>query len=291
VIPQYIVRELRYIELRTAQRIRNLRAGTYTSPLRGDGFDFDQHRHYRPGDDVRLIDWNVTARLGVPFLRQTHAERELDIVLAVDLSQSMRFVSGRRSKHEALTLITASLLFSAAADQINTGFLAFTDHVLRWLPPTANKGRAWAVLSDLWSIDDRPGRTALLPAVRHLLASLKRMTMIFIVSDFLTEENLSGARELGMLAARHDVIAIVLGDRAEMRLPAGSGFVRVRDLESGGEMTIRLSAGVRERYAETVQRRREDLTRYCYRTGINPVFIDTDGDVVEPLLDLVERRR
>ena len=290
MIPEHLVRELRYIELRTSQRIKNLRAGAYTSPLRGDGFDFDQHRHYRPGDDVRRIDWNVTARLGMPFLRQTHAERELDIVLAVDLSRSMRYVSGRRSKHEALTLITACLLFSAAADQINTGFLAFTDRVVRWVPPTANKGRAWTVLSEMWALDEKSDRTAIMPAVHHLLRSLKRMTLIFLISDFLTDEDLTNARELSMLAGRHDVVAVILGDKAEMRLPSGSGFVRVRDMESGDEMLLRLTSAVRERYADTIQHRRDELKRYCYRTGIDPVFIETDGDVVEPLLATFERR-
>ena len=290
MIPEHLVRELRYIELRTSQRIKNLRAGAYTSPLRGDGFDFDQHRHYRPGDDVRRIDWNVTARLGMPFLRQTHAERELDIVLAVDLSRSMRYVSGRRSKHEALTLITACLLFSAAADQINTGFLAFTDRVVRWVPPTANKGRAWTVLSEMWALDEKSDRTAIMPAVHHLLRSLKRMTLIFLISDFLTDEDLTNARELSMLAGRHDVVAVILGDKAEMRLPSGSGFVRVRDMESGDEMLLRLTNAVRERYADTIRHRRDELKRYCYRTGIDPVFIETDGDVVEPLLATFERR-
>src|SRR5437763_16230790 len=117
MIPDHLVRELRYVELRTSRRIRNLRTGAYTSPTRGDGFDFDQHRLYRPGDDVRLIDWNVTARLGLPFLGQTYAERELDLVLAVDLWLSMDVGSTRRSQREALTLVTASLLVSAADDQ------------------------------------------------------------------------------------------------------------------------------------------------------------------------------
>ena len=291
MIPEHLVSELRYIELRTAQRIRNLRAGAYTSRLRGDGFDFDQHRLYRAGDDVRRIDWNVTARLGVPFLRQTYAERELDVVIAVDLSRSMNFVSSRRSKQEALTLVTASLLFSAAADQIKTGFLAFTDRVVSWTPPTANKGRAWTTLGQLWDLKVKSSRTALLPAVSHLIRSLKRMTLVVVVSDFMSDEDLNASREFGMLASRHDVVAVVLGDKAESRLPSGSGYVRVRDLESGGELTLRLNNQVRARYAETAHRRRDELTRYCYRVGIDPVFVDTDEDVVEPLLALFERRR
>lgn len=291
MIPDHIVRELRYIELRTSQRIRNLRTGAYTSPLRGDGFDFDQHRRYRAGDDVRRIDWNATARLGVPFLRQTHAERELDVVLAVDLSRSMRLASGRRSKQEALALITACILFSAVSDQIKTGFATFTDRVLRWVPPTANQGRAWTILSDLWAIDAAPGPTALLPVVNHLLRSLKRMTLILIVSDFLTDEDLNSANAFSMLAVRHDVVPVILSNRAEKQLPEGSGFVRVRDLESGGELTIRLNDAVRARYAQAIHQRRESVTRCCYLFGMDPVFIDSDEDVVEPLLAVFERRR
>jgi uncharacterized protein (DUF58 family) len=291
VIPEHLARDLRYIEIRTARRIRNLRAGTYTSPLRGDGFDFDQHRLYQPRDDVRRIDWNVTARLGVPFLRQTRAERELDVVVVVDLSRSMYFASGQRSKREVAMLTTASLLFSAVADQINTGFLAFNDRVLRWTPPTANSGRAWAALSDLWAIDEAPSPTSLLAAVRHLIRSLKRMTLVVIVSDFLTEENLTASRELGMLAARHDVVAVVLRDKAETRLPAGPGFVRMRDLESGEETTVGLSDAVRERYTHALAERREELIRYCHRTGIDPVFVDTDEEVTERLMAVFERRR
>ena len=291
MIPEHLVRELRYVELCAARRIRSLRIGTYTSPLRGDGFDFDQHRPYRPGDDVRRIDWNVTARLGVPFLRQTHAESELNIVLAADLSRSMRFASGLRSKHETLTLVTASLLFSAISDQINTGFLAFTDRVLKWTAPSANKGRAWATLTDLWELKTPGKRTAILPAVGHLLETLKRTTLVFLVSDFLTEEDLGASRELAMLASRHDVIAVVLDDPAEMKLPVGSGFVRVRDVESGVEMTLGLNNEVRQLYGETIRQKRNDLLRTFYRTGVDHVIIDTQRGFVEPLMALFERRK
>lgn len=291
MIPDHLVEELRYVELRAARRIRSLRVGTYTSPQRGDGFDFDQHRPYRPGDDVRRIDWNVTARLGAPFLRQTHAERELHVVIAVDLSRSMRLASERRSKHEALTLVTASILFSAVADQISVGFLGFTDRIVQWTPPILNKARAWAALKDLWAVDEPGAQTAFIPVAAHLLRSLKRMTIVFLVSDFLTDENLGGSRELAMLASRHDVISVILEDPAETRLPAGAGFVRVRDLESGGEMTVGLSDDVRALYADTVKQRRAELRRQLYRIGADYVIVDTQSDVVEPLLCLLDRRR
>src|SRR5438477_12279511 len=135
MIPAAVMRELRYIEVYTAKKIRNLRVGAYTSPLRGTGFDFDQHQAYRPGDDVRRIDWNVTARLNAPYVRLTHAERELNVVVAMDLSRSVELGTSKFSKKETLTFISGSILFSAISDQINAGFLAFADRVLAFTPP------------------------------------------------------------------------------------------------------------------------------------------------------------
>ena len=154
------LRELRYIELYSARKIRNLRIGPYTSPLRGPGFDFDEHRLYRPGEDVRRIDWNVTARMNAPYLRQTHAERELNVVAALDLSPSMAFGSSRYSKKEVMTFIAASIVFSATSDQINLGFLAFADRVLQWAPPRRAGGRAWRLLEELWDLEPTGSRTS-----------------------------------------------------------------------------------------------------------------------------------
>ena len=143
MLPDHLIHELRYIEVYTGRRFPNLRAGAYRSRLRGPGFDFDEHRVYRPGDDVRRIDWNVTARMNAPFVRETHAERELNVVIAIDVSRSMALGTARYSKKELLLLVTACLVFSALADQINTGFLAFSDRVLRYHPPRRTRARAW----------------------------------------------------------------------------------------------------------------------------------------------------
>lgn len=291
MIPNHLVRELRYIELRAARRIRSLRVGSYTSPSRGEGFEFDQHRPYRPGDDVRRIDWNATARLGGAFLRQTRAEHELHMVLAGDLSRSMRFGSGHRSKHEALILVTASLLFSALTDQISSGVLGFTDRVLDWTAPISGKSAAWSALTRLWAIDTPGGRTVIRPAVEHLLRNLKRTTMVVLVSDFQSDEDLSAFPELGMLAAHHDVIAVVLEDPAETQLPAGAGFVHLRDMESDAEITVGLSNETRQLYAASVEQRRAELRAMFYRTGVDYVFVNTQRDVVEPLMLVFEGRK
>jgi uncharacterized protein (DUF58 family) len=284
------MRELRYIELYTAKRIRNLRVGPYTSPQRGPGFDFDEHQLYREGDDVRRIDWNVTARMGAPYVRHTHAERELNMMIAIDVSRSMALGAAGRSKQELMTLITGSLLFSAVSDQINTGFLAFSDRVLEYQPPRRTRAAAWSVLERCWALSPRPGRTALLPAVRHLLKTLKRMSVVFIVSDFITDEDLFRGQELAMLAAKHDVVAVVPQDATEVTMPAGRGYLQVRDLESGRQVAVSLSARTRRAYADQMQARRDALARAFYRVPMDHVFVPTDGSPVEPLLSLFAAR-
>lgn len=291
MIPPHVMKELRYIEVYTTRKIRNLRAGAYTSPLRGDGFDFDDHRPYRPGDDVRRIDWNVTARMNAPYLRQTHAEREQNLVIAIDLSRSMAQGTRGYSKKEAMTFITGSLVFSAQADQINTGFLAFSDKVLAWSPPRRTGARAWTILRDLWALNPRPAPTAIIPAIQHLLGALRRMSIVLLVSDFLTQEDLFGHDALRMLAARHDVVGVVVEDPSETALPAASGFVRVRDLESGRAMTVGLTNRTRRAYAGMVEARRHELVRSFYTVPMDHTFVRTDEPIVEPVLNLFARRR
>jgi uncharacterized protein (DUF58 family) len=290
MIPEAVMRELRYIEVYTAKRIRNLRVGAYTSPQRGAGFDFDEHQPYRDGDDVRRIDWNVTARMAAPFVRHTHAERELNVMIAIDVSRSMELGAAHRSKKELMTFITGSLLFSAVADQINTGFLAFSDRVLEYCAPRRSRAAAWSVLERAWALSPPSGKTALRPALQHLLKTLKRMSVIFIVSDFITHEDLFGGRELAMLAARHDLIAVVPEDPTEAALPAGSGYLHVRDVESGRQVAVSLSARTRRAYAGQMRARREALASAFYHVPMDHVFVPTDGSPVEPVLSLFARR-
>jgi uncharacterized protein (DUF58 family) len=291
MIPEHVMRELRYIEVYTAKRIRNLRVGPYTSPQRGPGFDFDEHQPYRVGDDVRRIDWNVTARMDAPYVRHTHAERELNVMIAMDVSRSMELGATSRSKKELMTLITGSLLFSAIADQINTGFLAFSDRVLEYTAPKPTRASAWVALERSWSLAPKPGRSALLPAVRHLLKTLKRMSVVFIVSDFITDEDLFGSSELGMLAAKHDVIAVVPEDPTEAELPAGHGYMRVRDLESGRHLAVSLSPRTRRAYAEEMRARRDALARAFYRVPMDHVFVPTNEPPVLPVLSRFAARK
>ncbi|HYT74602.1 MAG TPA: DUF58 domain-containing protein [Vicinamibacterales bacterium] len=291
MIPEQVMKELRYIEIFTGRKIRNQRVGAYQTPLRGAGFDFDEHQPYRPGDDVRRIDWNVTARMDAPFVRHTHAEREMNVMVAMDVSRSMALGSAAHSKRETLTYITGSILFSAIADQINTGFMAFGDRVLASTPPKRTRAAAWSMLEQCWSLSSSSKETLMLPAVRQLGSTLKRMSVIFIVSDFVTGDNVLESPELAQLAARHDVIAVVPEDRSETALPPGSGYVQLRDVESGRRVSVGLSRQTRARYAVAIRERRERLARAFYRVPMDHVFVPTDGSPVLSLLSLFARRK
>ena len=291
MIPEHVMRELRYIEVATSRKIRNQRVGTYQSPLRGPGFDFDEHQPYRPGDDVRRIDWNVTARMGAPFVRHTHAEREMNVMVVMDMSRSMALGSAGYSKREALTYISGSILFSAISDQINAGFLAFSDRVLLATEPKRTRASAWTVLEKAWMLKSPAARTLMLPAIRHLMTSLKRMSVVFIVSDFVTDDAVLTSPELGLLAAKHDVIAVVPEDRAETELPAGAGYVQMRDVESGRRVAVGLGRQARAGYAAAIEHRRQDLARAFYRVPMDHVFVPTAASPVLPVLSLFARRK
>ncbi len=291
MIPEHVMRELRYIEVETSRKIRNQRVGAYQSPLRGPGFDFDEHQPYRPGDDVRRIDWNVTARLGAPFVRHTHAEREMNVMVVMDVSRSMSLGSSAHSKREALTYISGSILFSAISDQINTGFMAFSDRVLMTTKPKRTRGAAWNVLQEAWDLAPHSRQTLMLPAIRQLSTTLKRMSVVFIVSDFVTGDNVLESSELAQLAAHHDLIAVVPEDRAETALPPGGGYVHLRDLESGRRVSVGLSQRARAEFAASARSRRDELARAFYRVPMDHVFVPTDVSPVLPVLSLFARRK
>lgn len=307
MLPEAITRELRYLEVYTAHKMRNLRAGTFTSRSRGSGFDFDEHRPYRPGDDVRRIDWNVTARFRQPFVRETHAERELNVIVALDLSASMAFGTAHFDKKELMLYIAACFAFSAASDQINFGLLAFGRQVLHYWPPRRSKGRSWRALDELWQLETDAGPTSLGPVATFLHRRLRHASVIFIVSDFLTDESLPDLPDLRLLTATHDVIGVVVADPSEAKLFDATGDVRVRDPETGARRRLALSGRTRRRYSAVMQQRRAQLEDALYAAGMDHAFVTDQpatplgepgrgtpggtGALLEPLMELFSARR
>jgi uncharacterized protein (DUF58 family) len=306
MLPERITRELRYLEIYTSRKMRNLRAGTYTSRTRGPGFDFDEHRPYRPGDDVRRIDWNVTARLRQPFVRETHADRELNVIVALDVSASMSFGTAALDKKELMIYVAACFGFSAAVDQINLGLLAFGRDVLHYWPPRRSKARAWRALDELWHLDSSPGPTRIAPVAGFLQKQLRHASLVFIVSDFLTGESLAEIPALRLLAASHDVVGVVVNDPSEVSLFRAGGEVRVKDPESGLLRRLALTRRTRRRYAATMADRQQRLIDAFYDAGMDHAFlmhrplpedsaqIEVEqgiGTVLEPLMELFSARR
>jgi hypothetical protein len=181
-----------------------------------------------------------------------------------------------RAKKELSVLAAACLVFSAIADQVNTGFLAFSDRVLRYDPPRRSRGRAWRIVEELWALEPASNSTAILPALRFLHGHLKKQNLVFLISDFLSDEDLFGKGELKMLAARHDVVGVVVEDPAEARLPPGRAALELRDLESGEFASIGLDDGLRARYADAMRERRERLAKAFYRVPMDHVFLLSD---------------
>lgn len=307
MLPEHITRELRYLEVHTARKMRNLRTGAYTSRSRGQGFDFDEHRPYRPGDDVRRIDWNVTARFRQPFVRETHAERELNVIVALDLSASMAFGTARLDKKELMFYIAACVAFSAAADQVNLGMLAFGRQVMHDWPPRRSKGHAWRVLDEVWRLGPDPGPTSIEAVATFLQKRLRQASVVFIVSDFLTNESLPDLPDVRLLTAAHDVVGIVVQDPSETGLFGVGGELRVRDPESGLRRQLAITGRTRRRYAALMQERRRQLTEAFHDAGMDHAFVMDHGTalgtdageasvpvaatILEPVMELFSARR
>jgi uncharacterized protein (DUF58 family) len=289
-IPADLVQELRYVEIYTRRKITSGLIGSYTSPFKGVGFDFWEHRHYEPGEDVRRIDWNATARLGQIQVKLCHAERELHALIAVDLSRSMEFTSRRLTKRELSLRVAGCLAFSAVADQMHVGMLAFTDRVEAYFPARQGRRQAWRILQYLWEAQPRSGGTDLREPVRFLTERLRKTTLLFLVSDFLQPDVVRLA-DFQLLGHHHDLVPIVVQDPLEEALLRARGHVRLRDPESGVERVIALSARNRRAYAEEMTRRREELIRHFYGLGLDCVYLRSGDAFVDPLIRLFSSRK
>lgn len=291
MMPQNLSEELRYIEIYTSKAARDHRVGDYQSPLRGPGFAFDQHKRYQLGDDYRRIDWNVTARLRQPYVKKAFEDKEMSALIVADLSRSMAFGSGAQSKKELLLRVAATAAFSAFRDNMAVGLLGYTDVVELDVP--ARKGRAhlWHVLQSLWDYTPRGVHTDFAAPLTELQRRLKRSTLIFYLSDFITEGNIFESRALKHLIQRHDFIPLVLEDAWEQAMPAGAGFIRLRDAETGSDMLFDLSAKKTALYARMMQERKLALKRGFYRLHLDHVFLRPGEPYLDALLGLFLARR
>lgn len=284
MIPKALVEELRYIEIYTRRAVRDHRVGDYRSPLRGRGFEFDQHKRYQQGDDYRQIDWNATARMRYPFVKKDFEEKELSAIIVADLSRSMEFATVDQSKRELLARLAAILAFSATGDNMKVGLLGFTDRIELDIPLKWGSAQMWQILESLWGVRPISSKTDFAPPLAHIAGKLKTSALIFFISDFIQAEDALRGPELRNIAHKHDLVPVVIHDSWEEKLPGGRGFARLRDAESGEVMLLNLSDDNRRLYRSMMSERRIALQRAFYSLGLDHLFLHTGEPFLDPLI-------
>jgi uncharacterized protein (DUF58 family) len=287
VVPPEILRQVKLLELRTRGLVNSLFTGEYHSVFKGQGMEFSEVREYQPGDEVRIIDWNVTARMGHPYVKRYVEERELTVMLAVDLSGSERFGTVSRFKSELATELSAVLAMSAIRNNDRVGALLFTDRVEHVVQPGKGRRHVLRLIRDLLVYEPAGAGTDVALAADYLGKMLRSRTIIFVISDF-DDERLE--RPLTLLAQRHDVVAISIEDPRELVLP-DIGVARFVDPESGETVAIDTSdPAVRRHFDQSVTASREAHRRLFRRLAIDEIAVRTDQSYVEPLLRFFRMR-
>jgi len=280
MIPREILKKIRQIEIRTNRLVTESLAGAYHSVFKGQGMNFDEVREYQPGDDVRAIDWNVTARMNHPFIKKFVEERELTLMLVVDVSGSGLFGSRGYSKRELAAEIASVLAFSAIRNNDKVGLLLFSDEVEKFIPPRKGRSHVLRVIREVLFFEPKRRGTELAKALEFMGRVLPHKAIAVVISDFLTSAG-SGAlpREiqtsLRMANRRHDVVAVHITDRYETQLPA-LGRLTLEDAETGEILEINTGPGSREAFSRRQQQQLSELARQFRSSGIDAIQLRTD---------------
>ena len=275
-----LLRKVRRIQIVANRSVDDLMAGQYKSVFRGRGIEFEEVRQYQPGDDVRSIDWNVTARSGDCFIKRFREERELTVLFLADVSASGYFGSGLRSKRDLITEIAALLMFSALKNNDKVGLATFAEHVQDYLPPRKGKAHVLRSIRQLLAAGPQGQRTDLNSALKFVNRVQKRRAVIFLISDFLGTLD---DQVLALTRRRHDLTAITIEDPRERASP-DVGFLRVRDAESGRWIEIDTrSRKVRDAFARQAERRAQCLSERLKRVGVDQLALDCQTDYLDPL--------
>ena len=279
-----LLQRVRKIEIKTRKLSRNIFAGEYHSQFKGRGMAFSEVREYQPGDDVRSIDWNVTARLNKPYIKVFEEERELTVMLLVDVSGSRNFGTLSQMKRDMMAEVAATLAFSTIANNDKVGVIFFSDKVEKFIPAQKGKTHVLHIIRELLSFEPSSSGTDIAQALQYFANAQKRHCTAFLISDFIG----SGTMYKPLLIAsnRHELNAIQIYDRREAELP-NVGLVKFHDAETGGDLWVDTSiAAVRNEYAKTWNDNQNELQQLFTRTGVNNISIRTDEDYVKALMHL-----
>lgn len=269
MIPKGILKKVQQIHIRTKRMVSDVFAGEYHSVFKGQGMEFQEVREYIPGDEIRTIDWNVTARMGHPFVKKFTEERELTVMLLVDISASNTFGSTPQLKKDLAAEIAAVLAFAAITNNDRVGLILFTDEIETYIPPKKGVAHVLRVIREVLYFEPRRTGTRIQPALDFLNHVTTRKTVTFLISDFITNEVLK--KPLAITARRHDLINIMIGDKREQSWPA-AGVVDWVDAETGRRHLVDTSdANTRRAFGTLQAQRRESLLKIFRTSGVDTV--------------------
>ena len=290
MIPAEVLKKVRMIELQARNTVESVLSGAYSSSFKGKGMEFAEVREYVPGDEVRSIDWNVTARAGAPFVKKFVEERELTVILAVDASASGEFASRLEMKGEVMATLSALLAFSAIKNNDRVGLLIFTSEVEKFVPPQKGRNHVLRVIRELLYFKPKNKGTDLKSALEYLNRITKRHSVIFLVSDFI---GTGFEVPLKLLNRRNDVVALSVRDKREKELP-NVGFVELEDAESGETVLVDTGSNrFRKAYADLNKKKEEKLKQLFRSLSVDfiRILVQNDYDqTIQPLLQYFRQR-
>lgn len=282
-----LLKKVRKIEIKTRGLSSQVFSGEYHSAFKGRGMAFSEVREYTPGDDIRTIDWNVTARFNTPYVKVFEEERELNVVLLVDVSASGLFGTKKQLKQDLITELCAVLAFSASTNNDKIGVIFFSDKIEKFIPPKKGKTHILRIIRELVNFEPEGKGTDIAQALRFMTNAIKKRSICFLISDFIThgfEDALKIANK------KHDLVAIRISDKLETEIPP-VGIVKFKDNESGKAIWVNTSDKTFRKNMQIQQKKHDDYLRDAFsKSGVDNVRIFTDQSYISPLMNLFKRR-
>ena len=283
-----IFKKVRKIEIKTRGLSNHIFSGQYHSAFKGRGMTFSEVREYEYGDDIRNIDWNVTARFNRPFVKIFEEEREMTVMLLIDVSGSNDFGSGDQSKRDLTAELAAVLAFSAIQNNDKVGVIFFSSKIEKFIPPKKGSSHILRIIREIVDFKPTEHGTDIGEGLRFLTSAIKRRTTAFLISDFMSDQSFE--KEMQIAANKHDLVALRITDRREMDIPM-VGLVKFRDAETGKERWVDTSSRAwNEAYRQMIQYKSAELNREFTLHGIDNTLIYTDEDYVKPMMQLFKKR-